>query len=198
MSIATRAREATHVVCATPPRRTPKFLAAISVARHAVTLDWLWQSDQLGRAADEVAYAVRDPIREAAWGFDLSASLARTRAGERCLAGHALVLDHRARRPERKLKLPTDGELREIAECAGAVYLAKPADAARAARPGAFPAGVVLLGDPDLAPDAALRDALGGASIVAHVGPEELWAAILSKTLPWAPATETESKKRRQ
>ena len=48
----TRPRDATHLVCPQPLRRTPKFLAAVSVVEHVVTQEWLRKSGELGRAAD--------------------------------------------------------------------------------------------------------------------------------------------------
>ena len=74
----TRPRDATHLVCPQPLRRTPKFLAAVSVVEHVVTQEWLRKSGELGHAADETEHALRDAAAEREWGFDLARSLART------------------------------------------------------------------------------------------------------------------------
>ena len=60
----TRPRDATHLVCPQPLRRTPKFLAAVSVVEHVVTQEWLRKSGELGRAADEAEHALRDAAAE--------------------------------------------------------------------------------------------------------------------------------------
>ena len=179
-------REATHLVCPVPLKRTPKFLAAVSVVEHVVTLDWLRQSEQMARAVDAADYVPRDKTAERNWRFDLRETLARTRNGEKCLAGYALLLDHRARRDPRA-GLPTDDELKAIAECAGAQWLLNPTKAGRRST-GPWPPrrGVVLLGDPKIAVDRFIRDQIAPAAIAAHVDKETLWSAILSKDLPWA------------
>ena len=131
-------------------------------------LDWLRQSEQMARAVDCEDYVPRDKTAERNWKFDLEATLARTRNGEKCLAGYALLLDHRARR--RDAKLPGDDELKAIAECAGAQWLLNPTKAGRRSA-GPWPPrhGVVLLGDPKIAIDRFIRDQIAPASIVAHV-----------------------------
>ncbi|EGB13010.1 hypothetical protein AURANDRAFT_60753 [Aureococcus anophagefferens] len=180
-ALAARWGDATHLVSSVPLRRTPKLLTAVSVARHVVTLGWLWESDALGRAADERPFAVRDRENEAAWRFDLAASLAANGEGAGALADYAVLLDPRARRAGGP-KLPKDGELKQIVECAGGVWLATPTKA----RVALGDRALLLLGDPATPLDASLVN-IRAAPV--RVGVEDFWTAVLSKRCPWeAPA----------
>ena len=179
-ALAARWGDATHLVSSVPLRRTPKLLTAVSVARHVVTLGWLWESDALGRAADERPFAVRDRENEAAWRFDLAASLAANGEGAGALADYAVLLDPRARRAGGP-KLPKDGELKQIVECAGGVWLATPTKA----RVALGDRALLLLGDPATPLDASL-ESVGAAPI--RVGVEDFWTAVLSKRCPWTTA----------
>ncbi|KAJ8613151.1 hypothetical protein CTAYLR_004805 [Chrysophaeum taylorii] len=111
-----RARDATHIVTDNKIKRTPKFLAAISVAHHVVTSDWLDASSAAGSALDTTKYTVRDADAERKWQFSLVDTLAST---DRVLAGYAVAVAPGARDAT---KLPPDDELKEVVECSGGVF----------------------------------------------------------------------------
>ena len=114
---ATSPLEATHVVTETTLKRTPKLLAAIAVARHVVSVDWVQASADQGRPRPEHEFVVKDRANEAKWGFDLARSL---QSSARILHGYAVALAPGVRG---KKKVPDDAEINHIVNAAGGTYL---------------------------------------------------------------------------
>jgi len=112
------ALEATHVVTDLKLKRTPKLLAAIAVAKHVVSVDWLKASAKQGRPYKNARdFAVKDSAAEANWGFDLRESL-ESRA--KILTGYAVALAPGVRDNK---KMPADDEIHTIVEAAGGLFL---------------------------------------------------------------------------
>jgi len=109
--------EATHVVTETKLKRTPKLLAAIAVARHVVSIEWLRASAKLGEPKKTGAFAVQDRAAESNWGFDLRESL---RSSARVLTGYAVALAPGLRADK---KIPEDAEVRNIVHAAGGFFV---------------------------------------------------------------------------
>ena len=194
---ATRMRDTTHVVVNESIKRTPKFLAAVSVASHVVTASWLEASEAARSPVDPAPYAVRDREAEARWDFSLRDTLAAT---TRALEGYAVALAPGARN---FAKLPSDQELAEIVDCAGGVFFPTLPDVP----PGpAWPNGLLAVVTPELVvqksptpairtkptghPSSALHEdprvalrTLPPNTLLGIILPEDLFCAILRRRL---------------
>ena len=97
-----------------------KLLAAVSVADHVVSADWLYACGKAKAKVDEAAYAVVDAAREKEWRFSLAASLAANARGVKVLAGYAVAVAPGA---HDVAKLPANPGLKDMVECAGGAFL---------------------------------------------------------------------------
>ncbi|KAJ1445536.1 hypothetical protein M885DRAFT_549603 [Pelagophyceae sp. CCMP2097] len=173
-----RARDATHVVVGSVLKRTPKLMAAISVAVHVVGESWLRDAARgVGTIASARDHSARFPDAERKWHFSITESLAsHVKIFDGC---GVLMLDT----VRASTKLPTDVELREIVECAGGTWLGE-----RAPPPFATDDVVVIVPPKDSASQRALAKAetvldLLGAKLRAALEPEEFYTAVLTKRL---------------
>lgn len=138
---AARLRDATHICIKDAIKRTPKFLAAISVAKHVVKSEWLYASEAARTPLDPEQYRFEpSEAEEKRWNFSLEKTLA---SEERALEGYAVAVVPGAREA---VKLPADDELRQIVECASGVFLSKlPKNP-----PGpSWPKGLLAIATPD-------------------------------------------------
>ncbi|OQS01044.1 hypothetical protein ACHHYP_01948 [Achlya hypogyna] len=107
---------ATHIIA---PRgkfkRTVKVLCGISCCLHILDEDWLHASAELGRAAPEAQFCLKDEAKEALWGFTLTRTMYSFSLAQRQSLLHGLqfyIASH-------KSILPPPSELTKIIQCAG-------------------------------------------------------------------------------
>ena len=180
-------RTATHVVTAPELKRTMKLLAAVSVADHVVSADWLYACGKAKAKVDEAAYAVVDAAREKEWRFSLAASLAANARGVKVLAGYAVAVAPGA---HDVAKLPANPDLKDMVECAGGAFLRAPPTTPPE---GSWPKGLLLVGLPELLVESSKSRAaskclaalgnLQPATVAAVLEPAALYSTILAKKL---------------